>query len=73
MVKALKHHLQNQESFEAESWYITSEGLKVYQVCSNDNRKLTFDLLRQGQISFHLYWETSPDQESFMAESRYIA
>ena len=29
-------------------------------MCSNDDRRLTFDFLRQGQIyiSMHLYWES---------------
>ena len=58
MVKALKRLLQNQESFEAESWYI-AWGLKVYEVCLNDGRGMTFDLLWQGQICalIHLYEE----------------
>ena len=45
MVKTLKNLLQkNQESFEAESWYVHMyhRGLKVYQVCSNDDPRLTF-------------------------------
>ena len=29
--------------------------LKVYQVCSNDDRRLTFDFLRQGQICDPIY------------------
>ena len=33
--------VQNQESFVAESWY--HHCLKVYQVCSNVDRMLTFD------------------------------
>ena len=54
--KTLKNLLQNQESFEADSLY---QGLKVYQVCSNDDHKLTFDLFRQDQICvpMHLYGE----------------
>ena len=60
MVKTLKNLLlQNQESFEAESWYIAllSQILLFVQV---DDRRLTFDLLWQGQIcrdSTHLYGE----------------
>ena len=42
--KPTKNHLlQNQESFEAESWYI-ARGHKVYQICSNVDHRLTFDL-----------------------------
>ena len=36
--------LQNQERFETESWHII-RGLEVYQNCSNDDRRLTFDIL----------------------------
>ena len=44
MVKPLKKLLlQNQENFKAESWYIAS-WFKVYQICSNDDPRLTFDL-----------------------------
>ena len=34
-------------------------GLKVYLVCSNDDPRLTFDLLWQGQnyVRMHLYGE----------------
>ena len=42
--KTLKYLLlQNQESFEAESWYIAS-GTQVLPICSNDGRMLIFDL-----------------------------
>ena len=44
MVKTLKNLLlQNQESCKAESCY-RALGLKVIQVCSNDDPRLTFDL-----------------------------
>ena len=44
MAKTLKNLLcLNQESFKAESWY-TARGLKVYQVDSNDDSRLTIDL-----------------------------
>ena len=50
MVKTLKNLLlQNQESYEAESWYIAS-GTQGLPNCLNDYRRLTFDLLRQGRI-----------------------
>ena len=34
-------------------------GLKIIQVCSNEDQRLTFDLLRHGQICvpMHLYGE----------------
>ena len=41
--------LQNRETFRL-SLGIGHWGLKVYQVCSNGDPKLTFDLLRQGRI-----------------------
>ena len=58
MVKTLKNLLlHNQESFGAKPWYIAlrTQGLP----CTNDDRRLTIDLLWQGQIciSIHLYWE----------------
>ena len=58
MVKTLKNLLKHQESFEAESRYIKL-GTRVYQVCSNDDRRLTFDFLRPGQICnpMHFYGE----------------
>ena len=39
---------------------IYSTGDKVYQFCSNDGRRLNFDLLREGQICapIHLYGKT---------------
>ena len=51
--------LQNQESFEGESWYIASR-LKVYQICSNDIHRLTFDLFNARtnlDLLKHLYGE----------------
>ena len=45
--------LQNQESFEAESWYIAF-GTHVYQVCSDNGPKLTFHLFTARSNSrFH--------------------
>ena len=54
MVKTLKNLiLQNRESFGTESWYIASrtQGFEVYQVCSNDDGRLTFDL-NCGMVKF---------------------
>ena len=56
MVKTLKNLLvQNQERFEAESWYI----LNVYQIRSNDDRRFTFDILTARlNLRFHEFvWE----------------
>ena len=56
MVKSLKNLLlQNQESFEAEFCYIALG--KVYQVCANDDPRLTFNFIQQDQICIpmHLY------------------
>ena len=39
--------LQNRERFEADSWYIASR-TKVYQVCSNNDRRVTLDLFTMG-------------------------
>ena len=46
MIRIFKNLLlQNQESIEAEFWYKASGGaIKVYQVCSNDDPWMTFDL-----------------------------
>ena len=55
--KALKNlHHQNQESFETESWYTASESQGLSN-CSNDDHRLTFDILWQGQmcVPTHLY------------------
>ena len=41
--KTLKNLLQNEEIFEAESWYVASETQGV-QICSNDDPRMTFDL-----------------------------
>ena len=57
MVKALENLLlQNQERFWTESWYM-HRGLKLYQVCSKDDRRLTFELFtaRSSCISIDLY------------------
>ena len=58
MVKHLKNFLlQNQESFGAESLYIAST-LMVYQVCSNDDCRLTSDLFmaRSNLCLFTFIW-----------------
>ena len=52
--KIIKNHLQNQERLEVESSYTVSQGLKVYKVCSADHPRVTFDILRQGQICVHI-------------------
>ena len=41
-LKTLKNLLKNEESCEAESWNVASE-LRIYQVCSNDDPRMTFD------------------------------
>ena len=59
MVKTLKNLLlQNQESFGAESWYIASDTLRVYQICSNDDPRLTFDLFttRSNLCPYAFVW-----------------
>ena len=56
--KTLKNLLlQNQESFKAESWY-TASGTKAYQVDSNDDFRLTFDLsMAKSNLHSHtLVW-----------------
>ena len=65
MVKAIKNLLlHKQESFEPESRHW---GFKVYQFYSNDDHRLTSDLLLQGQfyIPIHLYLENI--QKSFLS------
>ena len=56
MVKNTKKSSPDQESFKVESWYIAlwTQGLPI---CSNDDPRLTFELLRQGQmcVPMHLY------------------
>ena len=64
MVKTIKKLLQNQQSFEAESLYIAS-GTKVYQVCSNDGRRLTLTFLLIGQICAHIYLYGENVEKSF--------
>ena len=50
MVKTLKNLLlKNQESFEAASWY-TASGTQGLPSCSNDDPRMTFELLWHGQI-----------------------
>ena len=51
----------SQTSFEAESWHW---GLKVNQVCSNDDCTLTFDL-QQGQIWVPLVLYEESVEKSF--------
>ena len=55
--KTLKNLLQNQESFDAESLYISS-GTQVYQICSNDDPRKTFDLFmaRSNLCSHTFIW-----------------
>ena len=60
MVRTLKIFFSRyQESFEAESWYIALE-TEVYQVCSNEDPRMTFDLFmaRSNCVSVYLYRET---------------
>ena len=66
MVKHLKSFSRTKKALGLNLG-IWHRGLKVYQVCSNDDRRLTFDLLRQGQICVpvHLYRENS--EQSFLA------
>ena len=52
MVKTLKNLLQNQESFGAEH-----RRFKVYQVCSNDGRRLNFDLFT-ARSDFTRFYQT---------------
>ena len=52
--KKLKNLFQNQTSLML-NLDILHWGLKVYQLCSNDDRLLTFDLLRLGQICVPMY------------------
>ena len=53
MVKTFKNLLQNQESFEAESWYIASR-----TVSSNDDPRLTIDFFtaRSKLHPYTLIW-----------------
>ena len=50
MVKTFKNLLQNQESFEAESWYIALGTQALPSLLNNDHR-LTFDLF-YGKVRF---------------------
>ena len=51
--KKKKNLLQNQESFKAEPSFSAS-GFKVYHVCSDDDPRMTFTFLPQGQICIPL-------------------
>ena len=65
---ALKSLLQNQDSFETESWYITS-GTQWYQVCLNDDTRMTFDLLQYGHICVPIHFLYSENiEKSFIKE-----
>ena len=54
-----KFLLQNQKNLKAESWYVR-QVLKVYQICSNDDPRMTFDFLmaRSNLNLMHKYGET---------------
>ena len=59
MVKTLKIFFSRTKKSWRLNIDIQHKGLKVYQVCSNDDPRLTFDLYTQGQlcIPMHLYGE----------------
>ena len=67
-IKIIKNLLlQNKESTEAESWYIAlgykQRRLKVNQICSNNDHRLTFDFFTARSLRpLHLYWEKSLSQ-----------
>ena len=57
MVKTLKNLLlQNQKSYDLETWHVAAPGLQLYQVI-NDDSVLTYFTARSNWVACTFEWE----------------